>query len=282
MRAKATNEFKHSHWGQLNNYAKERLQFNFISTLIMEEATKHPNIEVRLHYRTRKRKTTDADILLLKDGKVRCQIELGHLWPTTFKNVDYALNPRREALLECRKLRTADSFKSYYIQNGGRNNAYLHNACKQNGWTLYCFPLIPHMTRSDIRNIKKAIHQIFTHADSEQYVYDKKHSKHCKEFGVGFSEGFVDDESLNGHCESERPDPLSDYFEYITHLLHGRHRSEIHKISHSLWENQIEAHEQRRDRQISAHGAGGYDLIRLEELLLLKVNRGVNVGKTRN
>jgi len=177
MLAKAVRENKPSHsdqqWRQLNNFAKEREQFNFLMPLILEESKLHPHIEVRTHFRTKQGRTTDADIILLKDGVVKCQIELGNLWVDSFKNVTYALNPRRQALLGCSKVEIDDSFKSYYIQNGGRYDHYLRDACTENGWILFRLPPIYHMRRDDIRAIKRAIHHIFIHAEAEtQYVYD--------------------------------------------------------------------------------------------------------------
>jgi len=146
--------------------------------LILEESKLHPHIEVRTHFRTKQGKTTDADIILLKNGVVKCQVEIGNLWVDSFKNVTYALNPRRQALLNCSKVEVAESFKSYYIQNGGRYDHYLRDACTENGWILFRLPFIYHMRRDDIRAIKRAIHHIFIHAETEQeHVYDSVASR---------------------------------------------------------------------------------------------------------
>jgi len=180
--AESVADYKDSHldqqWRSLNNFAKEKQHFNFLMPLILEESQLHPNIEVRTHFRTKAGKTTDADIILLKNGVVKCQIELGNLWVDSFKNVAYALNPRRQALLNCPRVEIDDSFKSYYIQNGGRYDHYLRDACTEHGWILFRLPFIYHMRRDDIRAIKRAIHQIFIHAETEQtHVYDSDSSR---------------------------------------------------------------------------------------------------------
>lgn len=170
-----THNLSDEEWRKLNNYEKERIQLGYINKLIMEEVQKHPNIEVQVHFRTKKGRTTDADTILLKDGKVKDQVELAHLWYESFRNVSYALNPRRQALLECPQVEISESFKSWYIQNGGRYDPYLLKACKDHSWSLHRFPLIYHMTRRDHKRMKWLIHQIFIHAISEprEYVYDR-------------------------------------------------------------------------------------------------------------
>lgn len=161
-------------WRGRSNFEKERIQMTCIHQIVQAEAEKHPDVTVLVHFRTREGRTTDADIILVKDGKVKDQIELGHLWYGSFKNVSYALNPRRRALLECPSVEISESFKSWYIQNGGRYDPYLRKACSDNNWNLIRLPLIHHMTRKHRRLLEKAIHQIFIHTISEhQHVYDK-------------------------------------------------------------------------------------------------------------
>ena len=152
----------------------------YIHRTIQAEAERHPDVTVLVHYRTREGRTTDADIILVKDGEVEDQIELGHLWYGSFKNVSYALNPRRQALLDCSSVEISESFKLWYIQNGGRYDPYLRKACRDNNWNLIRLPLIHHMTRKHRRLLEKVIHQIFIHTISEQqHVYDKSSVARC-------------------------------------------------------------------------------------------------------
>jgi len=167
-------------WRSLSNFEKERVQMAYINQIVQAEAEKHPDIAVFVHFRTKERRTTDADIILVKDGKVKDQIELGHLWYGSFKNVSYALNPRRQALLKCPSVEISESFKSWYIQNGGRYDPYLRKACSGHNWNLIRLPLIHHMTRKHRRLLEKVIHQIFIHTISEQqHVYDKTSVASC-------------------------------------------------------------------------------------------------------
>ena len=171
-------------WKLLDNYRKEDMQVAVIYLRFWELTINHKSLELLLHLRPREGRTSDIDLLILKDKKVKEHIELSHFGRKSWRNVESRLNPTIESLAIAAQesnIEIAKDFQSHYIQNGGICNDYLIEACKKWKWNLhYCPHRIYKMTRTERKQLFKLLKRIVRHALREprnmemEYVYAQR------------------------------------------------------------------------------------------------------------